>query len=376
MSDASRLLREPTDAAIAAAGEAIRCGELLGMPTETVYGLAANALDDRAVARVFEAKARPSFDPLIVHVADVNHARRYAARWPEAAARLAAAFWPGPLTLVVNKRRDTQADDDAANDANTAHADNTANPARIANPVHTSDGIGDLVTSGLNSVALRVPSHRVARALIEAAGVPIAAPSANRFGRISPTRPEHVVEELGDAVAMVLDGGACETGVESTVVSCTEPDDVRVLRLGGVGVEALEQVLGRPVPVASAERAAQAKDREGSPSPGMLDKHYAPATPLRLCDRVDAETCAALRREGYARVGVLRFASRGALPGDACEVRAVLSEAGALPEAATNLFAAMRRLDAAGVDVILAERAPQRDLGRAINDRLYRASRR
>ena len=351
MADPSRLVREPTDRAVAAAGEAIRRGELIGMPTETVYGLAANAVDDRAVARVFEAKARPSFDPLIVHVVDVEQARRYTDAWPDVADRLANAFWPGPLTIVVKKRRRSGA----------------ARRAQV---------IGDLVTSGLPSVALRVPSHPAARALIESAGVPIAAPSANRFGRISPTRPEYVVEELGDALAMVLDGGPCETGVESTVVSCVEPHDVRVLRLGGVSVERLEEVLGRSVTLARAGDSRGAEEARGKASPGMLDKHYAPATPLRLRDRIDAAACELARKEGVARLGVLCFSRPSAWPREACEACVALSERGDLTEAAANLFAAMRELDAAGVDVILAERVPQRDLGRAINDRLERAAHR
>lgn len=351
MPDPSPFLRTPTDAAVAAAGEAIRRGELVGMPTETVYGLAANALDDRAVARVFEAKARPSFDPLIVHVSNVAQAERYAEHWPDTAARLAEALWPGALTIVVNKRHAMPGDAPAA------------------------ETIGDLVTSGLPSVALRVPRHRVARALIDAAGVPIAAPSANRFGRISPTRPEHVLEELGDAVAMVLDGGHCETGIESTVVSCVAPDEVRVLRLGGVSVEAIERLLGHPVTVATRDAARGGDEARGRVSPGMLEKHYAPATPLRVCDEADATACEKLRQEGYSRIGVLCLTADSRLSSTAYADRRVLSESGDLTEAAANLFAAMRELDAAGVDVILAERMPQRDLGRAINDRLERASR-
>ena len=352
MTDASPLIRHPSRDVIGAAGEAIRRGELVGMPTETVYGLAANALDDRAVARVFEAKARPSFDPLIVHVADLEQAEQYAENWPGTAARLAESLWPGPLTIVVSKRRAMRGGDPAVG------------------------VIGELVTSGLPSVALRVPSHRVARALIAAAGVPIAAPSANRFGRISPTRPEHVVEELGDAVAMVLDGGPCETGVESTVVSCTTTDEVRVLRLGGVTIEAIERVLGRPVTVAARDAPRDGDAARGRVSPGMLEKHYAPATPLRVCDRVDAAACEALRREGDSRIGVLCLTADERLPSTAYADRRILSESGDVTEAAANLFTAMRELDAADVDVILAERMPPRELGRAINDRLERASRR
>ena len=349
------LIQPATDAAIAAAAGAIKRGELVGMPTETVYGLAANALDDRAVARVFEAKGRPAFDPLIVHVASLDQAKRYALHWSDAAAALAAALWPGPLTLVVEKRTG----DDAAE------------------PGHH---IGDLVTAGLPSVALRWPAHGVAQRLIAAAGVPLAAPSANRFGRVSPTRPEHVTSELGDRVAMVLDGGPCEKGVESTVVSCVgEP---RVLRLGGVPVETLAEVLGHEPPLATRDDAREpGAATTGKASPGMLARHYAPGTPLRLIERLDAGAIAAARGSlndaGQSRVGVLRFSdpdetnASDAVRVDACEV---LSPRGDPTEAAANLFAALRRLDAAGVEVILAERAPEVGLGRAINDRLRRGA--
>lgn len=330
----------PTRAAIRDAAAAIHHGRLVGMPTETVYGLACHALDDRAVARVFEAKARPAFDPLIVHCSGDAQARRFAATWPDVAQCLAEALWPGPLTLVLPKR------------------------------VDGDRPVGDLVTSGLPTVALRVPNHRIALALIGAAGVPLAAPSANRFGRISPTRAEHVADELGDRddLAVVLDGGPCRTGVESTVVSCVDASDVTVLRLGGVSLESLGEVLGGLPRVATREDGNDDAAR-GRVSPGMLARHYAPTTPLRLVDALDTDGAASAAAEP---VGVLAFSS---VPPALRRVpHEVLSATGDPLEAAANLFAALRRLDASGVSAIVAERAPDAGLGRAINDRLRRAA--
>ncbi len=315
----------PDPAGIAHAAEVLRGGGLVGMPTETVYGLAADATNPAAVARVFEAKARPSFDPLIVHTADADAALALAADVPVLARDLAAAFWPGPLTLVLPK----------------------------------APRIGDLVTSGLATVALRVPAHEVARQLIAAAGVPVAAPSANRFGRVSPTTAQHVIDELGDAVDLVLDGGPCTTGVESTVVTLQD-DQVHVLRLGGTTLEALGEVVGPQRVVSGVGDAARPA------SPGMLEKHYAPKTPLRV---VAAD--GALSADPRAGLLCLREPEdpRG---WGAVEV---LSLRGDLREAAANLFAAMRRLDASGVTHIVARAVPEQGLGRAINDRLRRASR-
>lgn len=324
---------QPTEDAIRRAADAIRGGGLVAFPTETVYGLGANARDPAAVAKVFEAKDRPAFDPLIVHVPSAEAARSVVKEWPETAERLAAAFWPGPLTLVLPKRPE----------------------------------VPDLVTSGLGTVGVRVPQHPVALALLQAAGTPIAAPSANRFGAISPTRAEHVASEFGDSagaggelVDLILDGGPCETGVESTVVSLVRDQKVCVLRLGGTPIEALRGVVGE-VELAS----------PGSPlaSPGMLKRHYAPRTPLKVVDRLGDEAV-----EAGPRVGVLGFRSIPEPSRTAAAAGEVLSANGDLREAAANLFASLRRLDAAGVDVIVAERAPDRGLGRAINDRLARAA--
>ena len=303
------------------AAAALKAGLLVGMPTETVYGLAADALDAQAVLRVFAAKGRPSFDPLIVHVADPAQAWEVAEPSPRAR-RLAERFWPGPLTLVL--------------------------PRRACIP--------DVVTSGLDTVGVRCPDHPLARALIRATGRPLAAPSANRFGRISPTTAAHVVEQLGAAIAGVLDGGPCRVGVESTVLL---PDPLPIiLRPGGITREALAEFLGEAVAVAGREERA---DHLPAQAPGMLASHYAPRAPLTL-------------REGAWPTGsdVGRLAFRDPPPpGGPSEV---LSPTGDLAEAATNLFAMLRRLDASGVARIVAEIVPAEGLGLAINDRLLRAA--
>lgn len=313
-----------TDEQIAEAARRIRAGGLVALPTETVYGLGANALDPRAAARVFDAKQRPFFDPLIVHVPDLDAARALATTMPATAVQLAERFWPGPLTLVLEKQ-----------------------------PI-----VPDIVTAGLPTVAIRVPAHPVALALLRAAGCPIAAPSANPFGRISPTTAGHVREQLGDKVDLILDGGPCRVGVESTVLSLVDSRPM-LLRHGGVPVEELEAVIG-PIAIATSSG-----DNAPQSAPGMLPQHYAPRTPLQIIDKWNSVT-------GGRDVGVLalqwcdRFDEFGAVE--------VLSESGDLTEAAANLFAAMRRLDARGLRVILAELAPETGLGRAINDRLRRAA--
>ncbi len=302
-----------------AAAAAILRGELVGMPTETVYGLAANALDARAVLRVFEAKGRPRFDPLIVHCADLAMARTVA-RFGPRAERL-ATLWPGPLTLVLPRL-----------------------PC-----------IPDAVTAGLDTVAVRIPDHPVALALIRAAGVPLAAPSANRFGRISPTTAAHVAEQLGDVVAGILDGGPCRVGVESTVL---RPDPLPiVLRPGGVTREQLSALLAEPVALAGRSERSEALPHE---APGLLASHYAPRAPLQL------RQPGAPWPDGAA---LLAFSGAGA-PAHA----AVLSPTGDPAEAAANLFARLRELDARGPTLIVAELAPEHGLGEAINDRLRRAA--
>lgn len=311
---------------ISTAAKILRDGGLVAIPTETVYGLGADALNPRAVARVFEVKARPRFDPLIVHVPDIAAAEKLVTEFPQAARRLAEAFWPGPLTIVLPKQ----------------------------------DIVPDIVTSGLPTVAIRVPDHEMPQALLRETGLPIAAPSANPFGRLSPTTAEHVRAQLGEAVDFILDGGPCRVGVESTVVQVRD-GEVVLLRPGGVTVEELEAVAGAvTIPAADDHPSTAAQ-----PSPGTLPQHYAPRTPLQLgpCDR-DALA--------GRRVGLLCL-TRPAETSSYAVVE-VLSESGDLREAAANFFAALRRLDATGLDGIVAELFPDVGLGRALNDRLQRAA--
>ena len=293
------------------------------MPTETVYGLAADALDAQAVLRIFAAKGRPRFDPLIVHVAEVEQAWTVA-QPSDRARRLAARFWPGPLTLVL--------------------------PRRAVIP--------DVVTSGLETVGVRIPDHPLALALIRASGRPLAAPSANLFGRISPTTAEHVREQFASAVARVLDGGPCRVGVESTVVR-PDPSPL-ILRPGGVTREQLEASLAEPVAIAERDARADHLPRE---APGLLASHYAPRMPLSL------------REDGApwpSDPTVARLAFSQAPPG--AGPSEVLSPTGDLGIAAARLFAALRRLDATTATRMVAELVPETGLGQAINDRLRRAA--
>jgi L-threonylcarbamoyladenylate synthase len=311
----------------------LRAGGLVAFPTETVYGLGANALDEVAVARVFEAKGRPRFDPLIVHVARWDDALPFVRDVSDGTRRLAERFWPGPLTLLLPK----------------------------------TDRIPDLVTAGLGEVGVRVPDHPLAQKLLERAGVPVAAPSANPFGRISPTTARHVADQLEDRVDAILDGGPCRVGVESTVVRHGS-HGIEVLRLGGVTIEELEAT-GEPVRVSLSHAATP----EAQAAPGNLLAHYAPRVPLRLhgafAPALAPETSLAERR---GPVGWLAF--REAPLASSEDVVEILSANGDLREAASRVFAALRRLDASGVVRIEAERAPEIGLGRAINDRLFRAA--
>jgi L-threonylcarbamoyladenylate synthase len=313
----TRLLKaEP--AAIAEAGAILRAGGLVAFPTETVYGLGADATRGETVAKIYAAKERPQFNPLISHVSDLPAAERLGGFNSDARA-LAEAFWPGPLTLVV--------------------------------PAAPGCAVSDLARAGLDSVALRVPAHPVAQALLRAAGVPVAAPSANRSGRVSPTHAGHVMGDLEGRIDCVLDGGPTQVGVESTIVACLG-DDVRILRPGGVAREEIERVLGRKVAAAQADEAITA--------PGMLASHYAPNARLRL-DATSIEKDEA----------VLDFGGRFA------EVQAAsfdLSPTGDLAEAAANLFAFLRALDATGAETIAVAPIPHEGLGEAIRDRLQRAA--
>jgi L-threonylcarbamoyladenylate synthase len=285
---------------IARAAELLRAGRLVAFPTETVYGLGANALDAEAVKRIFEAKGRPLSSPLIVHVASIDAARELAADWPDTAEKLARAFWPGPLTIIVPK----------------------------------SASVPDVVTAGLPSVGLRMPAHPVAHALIEAAGVPVAAPSANRFTQLSPTTAEHVRESLGDRVDLILDGGACEVGIESTVISLAGARP-RILRPGMISQTLIEGVIG-PVEVGG-----------GAESPGQHPKHYSPRTRLILGDSP---------KEG--RGARLDFSNMP--PGAAAY--------------AERLYGVLHELDAAGYDWISVEMPPDTPEWAGVRDRLTRAA--
>lgn len=310
----------PTPENLKRAAQMIRMGGLVAFPTETVYGLGTNALDAMAVARIFEAKERPSFNPLIVHISDREMLQRVVQEVPALAERLIARFWPGPLTLVLPK----------------------------------SAPIPEIVTAGLPTVAVRMPAHPVAQALIQQAGVPVAAPSANPFGYLSPTRAEHVERMLGERVDLILDGGRTEFGVESTIVLLAEKPVV--LRYGALTLEALEQVAG--------EVTEQLEERDKPLVPGQLPQHYAPHTPIRIAA---AEEVPPAQRK---RVGYLAFRE---VP-KGFKVVKVLSPTGNLLEAAAHLFEALHQLDRLGLEAIYAEPIPEVGLGRAIMDRLRRAS--
>lgn len=307
--------------AIAEAAEALRDGRLVAFPTETVYGIGADATNARAVAAIFEAKGRPRFNPLITHVTDIDAAARLG-EMTQTARRLAAHFWPGALTLVLRRTP--------------------------ACPV------ADLATAGLDTIAVRVPSHPVARALLAEAGLPIVAPSANRSNHVSPTIAGHVEADLGTRVPLILDGGPTTLGLESTVVDATGAEPV-VLRLGAISREDIARALGLDRPVALADALSA-----NPSSPGMLARHYAPATPLRLDARDvrPGEALLAFGREVPQHSGAMLN----------------LSPSGDLLEAAANLFAALRSLDAAKAAAIAVMPIPAHGLGEAINDRLRRAA--
>jgi L-threonylcarbamoyladenylate synthase len=315
---ATAIFREATPSAIAEAARLLRAGELVAFPTETVYGLGADATNDTAVARIFEAKERPSFNPLIAHLAGADEAEALA-RLSPLARLLAKRFWPGPLTLVLARRDDCP--------------------------------ISYLASAGLETVALRVPAHPVAKALLRQAGRPIVAPSANPSGRISPTTAAHVRAGLGDKVALILDGGAAPLGLESTVLGFDADGAPRLLRPGALTLEALQAVVG-PI-------GAMLETDAGPVAPGQLESHYAPELPLRL----EATSVA-------ADEALLAFGAETPAGGLA---RLNLSEGGDLVAAAANLFAHLHALDASGARAIAVMAVPDEGLGRAINDRLRRA---
>ena len=335
--------RTPDPGVIARAARCLREGGLVAFPTETVYGLGVHALNRSAVLRLFEAKGRPANDPLIVHVAAIADAAPLVSRSPAHAERLASAFWPGPLTLVMRR---------------------------------TAVVPGE-VTGGLETVAIRVPAHPVARALLLASMVPVAAPSANLFSRPSPTRAEHVLEDLDGRIDMVIDGGATDVGVESTVVDLTADPPV-VLRAGAVSLEALRAVIPN---IVMAVRSTPHEDSAAMPSPGLLSKHYSPRARMvlyrggRMQAREAVRAAAAAAIAGGQRVGVLATDGDAALFEGLGATVARISDGGRAERVASRLYSALRELDLAGVDLVLARDFEQEDgLWRAVRDRLRRAA--
>src|SRR5690554_276826 len=301
-------------------------GEIIGFPTETVYGLAGNALEENTVIKIFETKNRPSFDPLIVHTGNIEQISKYIFPIDEDLQKLADKFWPGPFTLLLKKR----------------------------------GVIPDLVTSGLDLVAVRVPAHPMAQELLLSLDFPLAAPSANPFGYISPTKASHVDDQLGDKVPYILDGGNCEVGLESTIVGIEQGQTI-IYRLGGTQVSDIEDVVGKVLILPQSS--------SNPKSPGMLKSHYAPRKTFILGNL--EELMEKYSAEGTS-FGVLSFDKDYAFSNASANF--TLSKKGDFNEAAKNLFAGMRYLDEADISVILAEELPEEHFGKAINDRLRRAA--
>ena len=297
---------------------------LVAIPTETVYGLAANALRDEAVVRIFEVKNRPSFDPLIVHVDSIEQAEEMVLNVPAKAKDLAARFWPGPLTLLLRKQAI----------------------------------IPDIVTSGLNTVAIRIPDHPLTLDLLHSLGFPLAAPSANPFGYVSPTSVKHVNDQLGDKIPYILDGGDCHVGIESTIIGFTN-EEPEIYRLGGIPVEDIESVVGK----------VRVRNHSSSrpEAPGLLESHYAPAKKVKLKNISDLGS-----NSDPGRIGLIRFKEIDTAVPERNQI--ILSRDGDLIEAAKNLFSALRKMDEMDVHYVIAESLPEIGLGRAINDRLRRAA--
>lgn len=309
---------------IAKAKAYLEQGLLVGIPTETVYGLAANALNIEAVVRIFQTKNRPEFDPLIVHVANFDQVKMLVSAFPKPLLMLAERFWPGPLTLLLPKQ-----------------------------PL-----VPDLVTSGLETVGVRMPNHPLTQQLLAQLDFPLAAPSANPFGYISPTKASHVNDQLGSGIPYILDGGSCDVGLESTIVGM-EGDQVVVYRIGGLDLHEIQEVVGK----------LKVMDHSSSnpKAPGMLKSHYAPRKPI-IIGNIQEMISSGL----YHNFGILSFSQ--SFPKQKPESVQILSPNANLSEAAKNLFTAMRTLDSVDVSVILAELLPDEGLGKAINDRLKRAA--
>ena len=298
-------------------------GEIVAIPTETVYGLAGNALDEGAILKIYEAKNRPKFDPLIAHVDTFDKVQRIVKKIPHQAKILAEAFWPGPLTFLLDKQ----------------------------------ELVPDLLTSGLSRVAVRIPRHPIARELLSTLSFPLAAPSANPFGYVSPTSAQHVQAQLGDRLSYILDGGSSEVGVESTIVGFEE-DEVVVYRLGGTKVEDIEALVG--------DVKVQVNESSNPAAPGMLKSHYSPGR-QKIMGNIEAN----LKKADRETTGVISYQKEYNVP-EGNQV--VLSSVGDLGEAARNIFSALRKMDQSHIELVLAEYLPDEGLGRAINDRLKRAA--
>lgn len=300
-------------------------GALVGIPTETVYGLAANALNEEAVLNIFKVKNRPKFDPLILHTHSIDSVKQYVDHIPEKALQLANTFWPGPLTILLKKKA----------------------------------AIPDLITSGLDTVAVRIPNHELTLSLLSQLDFPLAAPSANPFGYVSPTTAQHVNQQLGDQIPYVLDGGACHIGVESTIIGFDDNDQPSVFRLGGKTIEEIEGLIGH---------VQISLNKSSNPvAPGMLKSHYAPGKPVIIGDINEL-----IKKYQSERIGIISFSEDFSDSQPAKQI--ILSSSGNLDDAAQGIFSALREMDVPEVDLIITERFPEEGLGRAINDRLQRAS--
>lgn len=310
---------------LAKAADLLRSGKLVAIPTETVYGLAADARNPDAVARIFEVKQRPAFDPLIIHLASADEASEYVQGLGPRFQKLYAAFSPGPLTYILPK----------------------------------TAAVPDMVTAGHSTVALRFPNHPLTRQLLQDIEFPLAAPSANMFGRVSPVTAQHVKDQLGHKIEMILDGGPCQVGLESTIIDLSK-NKLEVLRLGGLALEEIESVLG--------EKISAVKTSSSNPkAPGMLSAHYSPGIKL-----LHGNVCENLKLINPARTGSISFCQK--IKGIPKPNQRVLSPRCDMREAAASLFSALRSFSKTDIDVILAEHFPEEGLGRAINDRLKRAS--
>lgn len=310
---------------LARAASVLKNNKIIGLPTETVYGLAGNIYSEQAIRHIFEIKKRPFFNPLIVHIKSLAFLPKVALDIPKEAIKLAETFWPGPLTLVLNKQ----------------------------------PSIPGLITGGKSTVAVRVPNHPLALSLLNLLDFPLAAPSANPFGSISPTSAEHVAGYFKEELEIILDGGLCKSGIESTIIGFQNQQPV-LYRHGAIPLNMIEMVIGK-IAIAT-------KNNDAPQAPGMLSKHYAPSTNTVLTNEIHA----VIKMHADKKIGLLLFNCEIAHTG-IC-LQEVLSKTGNLQEAASNLYAALHRLDKANLDIIIAERLPETGLGNSINDRLERAA--